>query len=83
MRVRQCALAHFGGWPDPDRGFGIWTAFGIGMEAEEIHAELGQLSKDGFVIVGIPPVGSFGEIVKRLDASHGKERLVPLTLLSV
>ena len=40
----------------PDRGLGIGMAFGVAVDAEEIHPHLGELAEDGLVIVNTPGV---------------------------
>ena len=45
------------------------------MQSEEIHPQLGKLAENRLVVVAVPPVGALGEIVERLDAAEGEERL--------
>ena len=50
-------------------------AFGIGVQAEEIHPQFGQLREHGLIAVGVPPVGPLGKIVERLDSAPVEQRL--------
>jgi len=63
------------GQPDPHGWLGVGMSLGIRMQSDEIHAQLGQLRDNRFVVVGVPPVGTFGEIVEGLNAAKVEERL--------
>ena len=49
-------------------------AFGVSMETEEIHPQLGKLAEDGFVFLRVPPVGAFRKIMEGMDAAEPEER---------
>ena len=57
---------------------GDHAAFGIAMQPEEIHSQLGQLRQIRKVIVLVPPIRPFGKIVKGLNPSHFEKRLMSL-----
>src|ERR1019366_6766155 len=74
LRVHVLAQA------DPDGC--LWTdhriALRVSVQANEVHAQLGQLPNDGFVIIRAPPIRPFAEVVERLDAPQTEERPVGL-----
>ena len=63
------------GQTDPDRRLGAPAAFGVRVQADEVHPQLGQLGQHGAVIVEVPQVRPLRKIVKWQDAAHGKQRL--------
>ena len=71
----HAVLIHILRQADPDGRLRADAAFGVTVQADEVHAQLGKLVDVGEVVVAVPPVGSLGEIVKGLDAARLEERL--------
>jgi len=66
---------------DPHGRLRADAALGVRVQAEEVHAELGQLGQHGLVAVGVPPVGPLGKVVERLDPATVEKRTPRLVQL--
>ena len=59
----RAIVAYIAGQPDPDGGLGADCSLRIGMQPDEVHAQLGQLGDDGQVVVRVRVTDSDGASV--------------------